>query len=115
MKAQRKQLDIFPTIDDCPFPSEFYNTINLKNPELKKEKKRNGKQNQAVLDFFKANRGKKFTALEVNDRLHFHESSTRRACTDLSDPDRPKSERIEMLEERIMERYGKPNHLFTFK
>lgn len=113
MKAQRKQLDIFPTIDNCPrpaFPSEFYNTINLKNPELKKEKRRNGKQNQAVLDFFKANKGKKFTALEVNDRLHFHESSTRRACTDLA-----KSGQIKMIDERIVERYGKPNHLFTYK
>lgn len=114
MKAQNKQLGIFE-LNTFLANDEFYNTINLKNPALKKEKHRNGRQNQAVLDFFKANRGKKFTALEVNDRLHFHESSTRRACTDLSDPDRPKSERIEMLEERIMERYGKPNHLFTFK
>lgn len=105
------QLDIFgnSAIELNP-PSRFYNTIGLTNHALSKARKQNGRQNQAVLDFFKANSGKKFTALQVNDRLHFHESSTRRALTDLA-----KTGQIEMTGEKIMERYGKMNHLFTYK
>lgn len=87
---------------------DFFNTIHLAGPELVSAKKQTGLQDERVLEIIR--KGVKMTPFQVSseyDKLYNPApvTSIRRSMTVLTDRGK-----LEMCDEMVTEKYGKPNH-----
>ena len=74
------------TIDFEPMPpkvAEFYNTINLTNPDLERERIKAGTQKAKVLALFRSTDNSGYTSAEIIRITGMNRDSVRRAVSDL--------------------------------
>lgn len=74
------------TIDFEPMPpklANFYNTINLNNPQLEKERIKAGSQKARVLALFRTTDNQGYTSADIIRILNMNRDSVRRAVSDL--------------------------------
>lgn len=92
----------------------YYNTTNLTNPTLSEYKRINSGQDATILDFFKANRGKKYTPFAVAELANLHRNvpitSVRRSLNSLTN-----AGYLVKTDEVRESPYGRPNHVWTLK
>lgn len=87
----------------------FHTTTQSPEKRLEENVKA-GSQTMMVYGFFKQRKEKRFTALEIADKLNLHPNSARRCCTVLFKD----YGLLTKLDQMKLERYGKPNHYYTF-
>lgn len=93
--------------------SFFYNTTNVKNPELKERKRKAFHQEQKIIDHLKRNSGNWYTRDEINEMFFdgkFRDTSLSRALRNLT----KEGYLIKSLAASYEGKYGVKVHAWTY-